>query len=68
MKISGNNDQLDVIDSKNVSDENFPQNNWLKKIFDIFSTLPNGVFAVSLFGLFLGMSTTMVYGQLTLFL
>ena len=68
MKISGNNAQSNVVDNENVSDENFPQNNWLKKIFDIFSTLPNGVFAVSLFGLFLGMSTTMVYSQLTLFL
>lgn len=33
-----------------------------------FSALPSGIFAISLFGLFLGMSTTMVYSQLTLFL
>ena len=31
-------------------------------------SLPKGIFAVSLFGLFLGMSTTMVYSQLSLFL
>ena len=30
--------------------------------------LPPGVFAISLFGLFLGLSTTMVYSQLSLFL
>lgn len=33
-----------------------------------FSTLPKGVFAISLFGLFLGASTTMVYSQLGMFL
>lgn len=31
-------------------------------------SIPKGVFAVSLFGLFLGMSTTMVYSQLSLFM
>ena len=36
--------------------------------FSIFNNLPNGIFAVSLFGLFLGLSTTMVYSQLPLFL
>lgn len=36
--------------------------------FSIFKDLPNGIFAVSLFGLFLGLSTTMVYSQLPLFL
>ncbi len=36
--------------------------------FSVFSNLPNGIFAVSLFGLFLGLSTTMVYSQLPLFL
>jgi MFS family permease len=34
----------------------------------IFSSLPNGIFAISLFGLFLGASTTMVYSQLGLFM
>lgn len=33
-----------------------------------FDTLPKGIFAVSLFGLFLGASTTMIYSQLGLFL
>lgn len=36
--------------------------------FSIFKDLPDGIFAVSLFGLFLGLSTTMVYSQLPLFL
>ncbi len=36
--------------------------------FSIFKQIPRGVFAISLFGLFLGMSTTMVYSQLSLFL
>lgn len=34
----------------------------------MFKSLPRGVFAVSLFGLFLGASTTMVYSQLSLFM
>ncbi|MDR2107211.1 MAG: MFS transporter [Holosporaceae bacterium] len=34
----------------------------------VFSTLPKGVCATSLFGLFLGMSTTMIYSQFSLFL
>ena len=34
----------------------------------IFFTLPRGIFAVSLFGLFLGASTTLIYSQLGLFL
>ena len=33
-----------------------------------FFTLPRGIFAVSLFGLFLGASTTLIYSQLGLFL
>jgi MFS family permease len=36
--------------------------------FCMCKSLPNGIFAVSLFGLFLGMSTTMVYSQLGMFL
>ena len=36
--------------------------------FSIIANLPKGVYAISLFGLFLGMSTTMVYSQLSLFL
>jgi MFS family permease len=36
--------------------------------FFAFKNLPNGVFAVSLFGMFLGISTTMVYSQFSLFL
>ena len=36
--------------------------------FSVFKQIPKGVFAISLFGLFLGMSTTMVYSQLSLFL
>ncbi|MDR1334261.1 MAG: MFS transporter [Holosporaceae bacterium] len=36
--------------------------------FFALKNLPNGVFAVSFFGLFLGLSTTMVYSQLSLFL
>ncbi|MDR1334875.1 MAG: MFS transporter, partial [Holosporaceae bacterium] len=34
----------------------------------LLDTLPNGIFAVSLFGLFLGASTTMVYNLLGLFM
>jgi MFS family permease len=37
-------------------------------IFSTFNSLPQGVFAVSLFGLFLGASTTMVYSNLGLFM
>ncbi|MDR1057241.1 MAG: MFS transporter [Coxiellaceae bacterium] len=46
----------------------------IKSIVDIykyihpFKTLPKGMFAVSLFGLFLGASTTMVYSQLPMFM
>ncbi len=36
--------------------------------FSIFKRIPKGIFPISLFGLFLGMSTTMVYSQLSLFL
>ena len=36
--------------------------------FSIISDIPRGIWAISLFGLFLGMSTTMVYSQLSLFL
>lgn len=36
--------------------------------FSIISNIPGGIWAISLFGLFLGMSTTMVYSQLSLFL
>ncbi|MDR0555994.1 MAG: MFS transporter [Holosporaceae bacterium] len=36
--------------------------------FFALRNLPSGVFAISLFGLFLGTSTTMVYSQLSLFL
>ena len=34
----------------------------------VFNSLPKGIFAISLFGLFLGASTTMIYSQLGLFL
>lgn len=44
------------------------KNNSIFPSFSIFATLPKGVFAISLFGLFLGASTTMVYSQLGLFL
>lgn len=37
-------------------------------LLSMFRSLPRGVFAVSLFGLFLGASTTMVYSQLSLFM
>lgn len=47
---------------------NESESGFFGRIWRIFSTLPNGIFAISLFGLFLGMSTTMVYSQLTLFL
>ncbi|MDR0632113.1 MAG: MFS transporter [Holosporaceae bacterium] len=36
--------------------------------FFALKNLPDGVFAVSFFGLFLGISTTMIYSQLSLFL
>ena len=36
--------------------------------FSEISKIPKGIWAISLFGLFLGMSTTMVYSQLSLFL
>lgn len=36
--------------------------------FSILSDIPKGIWAISFFGLFLGMSTTMVYSQLSLFL
>ncbi len=36
--------------------------------FSIISDIPGGIWGISLFGLFLGMSTTMVYSQLSLFL
>ncbi len=36
--------------------------------FESLRTMPRGVWSISLFGLFLGMSTTMVYSQLSLFL
>ncbi|GHT93497.1 MFS transporter [Alphaproteobacteria bacterium] len=36
--------------------------------FSNIKSLPKGVFAVSLFGLFLGMSTTMVYSQIGMFM
>lgn len=41
---------------------------YFNRICAVFNTLPSGIFAISLFGLFLGMSTTMVYSQLSLFL
>jgi MFS family permease len=51
---------------------NFPLNslkkNNLSSKFSFMKSLPSGVFAVSLFGLFLGASTTMVYSQLGLFM
>ncbi|MDR2766017.1 MAG: MFS transporter [Holosporaceae bacterium] len=37
-------------------------------LFPSLRTLPSGIFAVSFFGLFLGISTTMVYSQLGMFL
>ena len=36
--------------------------------FSAISAIPGGIWAISLFGLFLGMSTTMIYSQLSLFL
>ena len=36
--------------------------------FSTISSIPGGIWAISFFGLFLGMSTTMVYSQLSLFL
>lgn len=51
------------------SSEHNPNNiNFLSEFFSAFNSLPKGVFAVSLFGLFLGASTTMVYSQLGLFM
>lgn len=44
---------------------NYFSSNFLSSMFH---SLPKGVFAVSLFGLFLGASTTMVYSQLGLFM
>jgi MFS family permease len=41
---------------------------FLKNILSTFHPLPRGVFAVSLFGLFLGASTTMVYSNLGMFM
>ena len=43
-------------------------NCFMSPLFSAFSSLPKGIFSVSLFGLFLGISTTMVYSQLSLFL
>lgn len=36
--------------------------------FSVISSIPGGVWAISFFGLFLGMASTMVYSQLSLFL
>lgn len=36
--------------------------------FRFFKTLPKGVFAISLFGLFLGAASTMIYSQLPMFM
>lgn len=71
MNMSGETETLSDGNTTDVSAMKPSQNcvsAFFGKIFGIFSSLPNGIFAVSLFGLFLGMSTTMVYSQLTLFL
>lgn len=71
MSVSGETEQLSkggvVETSEGLSSQNCA-NSVFRGIGRMFSTLPSGIFAVSLFGLFLGMSTTMVYSQLTLFL
>ena len=58
-----------------VKDEQFPEScseqemsHCKNGFFSIISDIPGGIWAISLFGLFLGMSTTMVYSQLSLFL
>ncbi|MDR2781964.1 MAG: MFS transporter [Holosporaceae bacterium] len=57
-----------------VGEESETPNNCSKEshrkdgFFFELKNLPNGIFAISLFGLFLGISTTMVYSQLSLFL
>ncbi|MDR2158105.1 MAG: MFS transporter [Holosporaceae bacterium] len=58
-------------DSSNDSQNqalNFENNYSKDGFFFALRNLPRGVFAVSLFGLFLGVATTMVYSQLSLFL
>ena len=56
-----------------LTSENNPKNrkiSWqiFNKNLKNFFSLPKGIFSVSLFGLFLGASTTMIYSQLGLFL
>lgn len=57
-----------VVPKKCNSKDNSKNIDFFSKIFSAFGSLPKGVFAISLFGLFLGASTTMVYSQLGLFM
>lgn len=59
----------DIVNAENRKSGDM-SNNFVKKLKSLllFKTLPKGVFSVSLFGLFLGISTTMVYSQLGMFL
>ncbi|MDR2794517.1 MAG: MFS transporter [Holosporaceae bacterium] len=55
--------------SKNSSNSSLIQRfSFFYRIFSTFNSLPQGIFAVSLFGLFLGAATTMVYSNLGLFM
>lgn len=68
MKKNNSNKNLHKHSKREVSSHQ--QNFSFLSIFkwSVFKTLPKGVFAISLFGLFLGASTTMIYSQLGLFL
>lgn len=65
-----------AIESSKIEKKKRPSENYEKiesghcenGFFSIISNIPKGIWAISLFGLFLGMSSTMVYSQLSLFL
>ncbi|MDR1551477.1 MAG: MFS transporter [Holosporaceae bacterium] len=57
-----------VDNHEHCTKNSFKQGHCKNGFFFALRNLPNGIFAVSLFGLFLGTSTTMVYSQFSLFL
>lgn len=59
---------INVEAKENSTARHCPINSFFSMFNYSFNSLPKGVFAISLFGLFLGASTTMVYSQLGLFL
>lgn len=71
--VSSNGNCENSSKENDLKDQSFQQNNLQEYYQNVgiiasLKSLPKGIFAVSLFGFFLGMSTTMVYSQLSLFL